>query len=104
MKTKRLNLLAKKKISILNFIIEVLKWTKTWKKEEYLGEILEELEEDLSSLKLTIKEQDKEIEQYIRLVKATKIEYQNLFEENKQLKENQKNKEQQQQQKEELEK
>ena len=55
-------------------------------------------------MKLTIKEQDKEIEQYIRLVKATKIEYQNLFEENKQLKENQKNKEQQQQQKEELEK
>lgn len=99
-----MNLLAKKKIIILNFIIEVLKWTKTWKKEEYLGEILEELEKDLSSLKLTIKEQDKEIEQYIRLVKATKIEYQNLFEENKQLKENQKNKEQQQQQKEELEK
>lgn len=99
-----MNLLAKKRISILNFIIEVLKWTKTWKKEEYLGEILEELEKDLSSLKLTIKEQDKETEQYIRLVKATKIEYQNLFEENKQLKENQKNKERQQQQKEELEK
>ena len=55
-------------------------------------------------MKLTIKEQDKEIEQYIRLVKATKIEYQKLFEENKELKENQKNKEQQQQQKEELEK
>lgn len=55
-------------------------------------------------MKLTIKEQDKEIEQYIRLVKATKIEHQKLFEENKELKENQKNKEQQQQQKEELEK
>ena len=81
-------------------------------KEEYLGEILEELEKYPSSFKLTLEKKDKEIEQYIKQLNETKIKYQNLFDENKQLKENKKHKEQQQQrqqqqqqqQKEELEK
>ena len=61
--------------------------------------MLKGLEKDLNCLKLTLEKKDNKISQYNKVLKDTKIEYQNLFNENKSfIEENKKYKQQQQQQ------
>lgn len=61
--------------------------------------MLKGLEKDLNCLKLTLEKKDNQISQYNKVLKDTKIEYQNLFNENKSfIEENKKYKQQQQQQ------
>ena len=74
----------------MNFYHEEEKYKKNKKiktKEEEIGEILLELEKDLSNFQITVeKKKQKTIQQYAKLLKLTKIEYQRMFEENKKLK------------------
>ena len=66
---------------------------------------MEELEKDVNCLKLTTEKTDKQIFQLKKISKATKIEYQKLFNEMKSLqKEIRKHKQQQQQQQQETKK
>ena len=66
---------------------------------------MEELEKDVNCLKLTTEKIDKQIFQLKKILKATKIEYQKLFNEMKSLqKEIRKHKQQQQQQQQETKK
>lgn len=48
-------------------------------------EKLEELEKDLNNLKLTMQKKKKHLGQYDKVLKATKIEYQKITDENKKL-------------------
>ena len=48
--------------------------------------MLVELEKDLSNFQITIQKKDKTIQEYVRLLKLTKQEYQKLFQENEILK------------------
>ena len=56
-------------------------------REEQFEEVLLFLEKNLTNFQVTIDKRDKTIQEYIRLLKLTKIEYQKLFNENKILKE-----------------
>ena len=56
-------------------------------REEQIEEVLLFLEKNLTNFQVTIDKRDKTIQEYIRLLKLTKIEYQKLFNENKILKE-----------------
>ena len=56
-------------------------------REEQFEEVLHFLEKNLTNFQVTIDKRDKTIQEYIRLLKLTKIEYQKLFTENKILKE-----------------
>ena len=56
-------------------------------REEHIEEVLLDLGKDLLNFRLTIDKRDKTIQEYVRLLKLTKIEYQKLFNENKILKE-----------------
>ena len=55
-------------------------------REEQIEEVLLFLEKNLTNFQVTIDKRDKTIQEYIRLLKLTKIEYQKLFNENKILK------------------
>ena len=55
-------------------------------REEQFEEVLLFLEKNLTNFQVTIDKRDKTIQEYIRLLKLTKIEYQKLFNENKILK------------------
>ena len=57
------------------------------KEEQYIDEILVDLEKHLSNFKLTIEKKYRVIEQYVKLLKLTKTEYQKVHTENKNLKE-----------------
>ena len=65
--------------------------TKTIKKiktkEEELGEILFELEKDLSKFQITVEKKGKTMQQYVKLLKLTETEYHKIFQENKKIKE-----------------
>ena len=52
-------------------------------RKEPIEELLLNLKNDLSNFRLTIDKGDKTIQEYIRLLKLTKIEYQKSFNENK---------------------
>ena len=56
-------------------------------REEQFEEVLLFLEKNLTNFQVTIDKRDETIQEYIRLLKLTKIEYQKLFNENKILKE-----------------
>ena len=56
-------------------------------REEQIEEVLLFLEKNLTNFQVTIDKRDETIQEYIRLLKLTKIEYQKLFNENKILKE-----------------
>ena len=56
-------------------------------REEQIEEVLLFLEKNLTNFQVTIDKRDEKIQEYIRLLKLTKIEYQKLFNENKILKE-----------------
>ena len=55
-------------------------------REEQIEEVLLFLEKNLTNFQVTIDKRDETIQEYIRLLKLTKIEYQKLFNENKILK------------------
>ena len=56
-------------------------------REEQIEEVLLFLEKNLTNFQVTIDKRDETIQEYNRLLKLTKIEYQKLFNENKILKE-----------------
>ena len=56
-------------------------------REEHIEEVLAELEKDLSNFQFTIQKKDKVLQEYVKLLKIIKIEYQKLFNENEILKE-----------------
>ena len=56
-------------------------------KEQQIDKIFFDLEKDLSNFEFTIERNDKTIEQYVKLLKLAKAEYQKLQLENKKLKE-----------------
>ena len=60
--------------------------------------VLGELEKDIENFKLTIEKKDKQLNKFSKILKATKIEYQKLFKENKYLKNDILKQQQQQQQ------
>ena len=55
-------------------------------REEQIEEVPLEFKKDLSNFQLTIDKIDKTIQEYITLLKLTKIEYQKMFNKNKSLK------------------
>ena len=48
-------------------------------REEDIEDVLGELEKDLSNFQITIQKKDKTIQEYIRLLKLTKLEHQKFF-------------------------
>lgn len=56
-------------------------------REEQIEEVLLFLEKNLTNFQVTIDKRDKTIQEYIRLLKLTKTEYRNVFNENEILKE-----------------
>ena len=56
-------------------------------REEYIEEVLAELEKDLSNFQFTIQKKDKVLQEYVKLLRIIKIKYQKLFNENEILKE-----------------
>ena len=56
-------------------------------REQHFKDVLVDLEKDLANFQLAFQKKDKTIQEYIRLLKSTKQEYQKLFQENKLLKE-----------------
>ena len=77
-----------KNFPIINFLIEFLAWIeligkKQKSREEHIEDVLVELGKDLSNFQIIIQKIDKTIEEYVRLLKITKQEYQKLFQENK---------------------
>ena len=50
-------------------------------REQHIEDVLVELEKDLANFQLTV--QDKTMQEYVRLLKLTKQEYQKLSQENK---------------------
>ena len=51
-------------------------------REEHIEEVLAEPEKDLSNFQFTIQKKDKVLQEYVKLLKIIKIEYQKLFNEN----------------------
>ena len=77
-----------KNFPIINFLIEFLAWIeliakKQKSREEHIEDVLVELGKDLSNFQIIIQKIDKTIEEYVRLLKITKQEYQKLFQEKK---------------------
>ena len=56
-------------------------------REQYIKDVLVDLEKDSANFQLTVQKKDKTIQEYVRLLKLTKQECQKLFQENKLLKE-----------------
>ena len=52
-------------------------------REEHTEDVLVELGKDLLNFQIIIQKKDKTIEEYVRLLKLTKQEYQKLFQEYK---------------------
>ena len=48
-------------------------------REQHIEDVLVELEKDLANFQLTVQKKDKTIQEYIRLLKLTKAEYQNCL-------------------------
>ena len=75
----------------MNFLLKFLAWVnlskKTQKTREQHIEDIVELEKGLANFQLIFQKKDNIIQEYVRLLKLTKQEYQKLFEENKLLKE-----------------
>lgn len=57
-------------------------------REQHIEDVLIDLEKSLPNFQLTIQKKDKAIQEYVRLLNLTKLEYQKPFQENKILKEN----------------
>ena len=56
-------------------------------REQHIEDVLVDLEKDIANFQLTVQKKGKTIQEYVRLLKLTKREYQKLFQENKLLKE-----------------
>ena len=56
-------------------------------REQHIEDVLVDLEKDLANFHQTVQKKDKTIQEYVRLLKLTKQEYQKLFQESKLLKE-----------------
>lgn len=56
-------------------------------REQHIEDVLIDLEKSLPNFQLTIQKKDKAIQEYVRLLNLTKLEYQKPFQENKILKE-----------------
>ena len=56
-------------------------------REQHIEDVLIDLEKRLPNFQLTIQKKDKAIQEYVRLLNLTKLEYQKPFQENKILKE-----------------
>ena len=56
-------------------------------REWHIEDVLVDLEKDLADFHQTVQKKDKTIQEYVRLLKLTKQEYQKLFQESKLLKE-----------------
>ena len=56
-------------------------------REQHIEEALIDLEKDLMNFQLSLQTKDKTIKEYVRLLNLTKIEYQEIFNENRQSKE-----------------
>ena len=54
-------------------------------REQHTKDVLIDLEQDLKIFQLTIQKKDKTVQEYVRLLKLIKEEYQKLFHENKTL-------------------
>ena len=63
-----------------------INWKKQKNIEEHIEDVLVELEKELLNFQITIHKKDKAMQEYVRLLKSTKQEYQKLFQENKILK------------------
>ena len=63
-----------------------INWKKQKNIEEHIEDVLVELEKELLNFQITIHKKDKAMQEYVRLLKLTKQEYQKLFQENKILK------------------
>ena len=55
-------------------------------REQHIEDVLIDLEKNLSNFQLSLQTKDKTIKEYVRLLNLTKTEYQNIFNENRQLK------------------
>ena len=55
-------------------------------REQHIEDVLIDLKKDLSNFQLSLQTKDKTIKEYVRLLNLTKTEYQNIFNENRQLK------------------
>ena len=55
-------------------------------KNEQIALILAELENDIQNFKITIQKKDEQLLRFLKLIKATKTEYQKLHKENAELK------------------
>ena len=55
-------------------------------KNEQIALILAELENDIQNFKITIQKKDEQLLKFLKLIKATKTEYQKLHKENAELK------------------
>ena len=49
-------------------------------REQHIKDVLVELEKDLANFQLMVQNKDKTIQEYIRLLKVTQVEYQKLLE------------------------
>ena len=77
---------GEKKFSIINFLIGFLAWKKRIKaREECTEEVFVKLEKNLSNFQLTIDKKEKKYRNTV-LLKLAKVEYQNIFNKNKSLK------------------
>ena len=82
---------GEKKFPIIESMIGFLAWidlTKKRTRERHIEVVLIELEKDLENFQENILKKDKTMQEYVRLLKLTKQEFQILFQENKKLKEN----------------
>ena len=68
------------------FSINRINRKKQKSREEHIEDELVELKKDLLNFQITAQKKDKTIQEYVRLLKLTKQEYQKLFQENKILK------------------
>ena len=55
-------------------------------REQHIEDVLIDLEKNLSNFQLSLQTKYKTIKEYVRLLNLTKTEYQNSFNENRQLK------------------
>ena len=82
---------TKKKISNSELFAWIFSMSKSFKKTKRLGNSISRTYlltlKKKANFQLTVKKKDKTIQEYVRLLKLTKQEYQKLFQENKLLKE-----------------
>ena len=55
-------------------------------RNEQVSLVLGELEKDIVNFKLTIEKKDEQVQNFSKILKATKIEFQKIYEENNELK------------------